>query len=86
MQNIKIKQAQDLDLTALILERKAIRQIVKEHGALWFILYELFVLENSMTIQEFKRTFLLTVFVGLPLFLVIAYSFLALISIIGGMK
>jgi len=86
MENIKIKETQDLDLTALILERKAVKQMVQQHGALWFILYELFVLEDSMTIQEFKRTFLLTVFVGLPLFLVVAYSFLGLIAILGGIN
>jgi hypothetical protein len=86
MENIKIKQTQDLDLTALILERKAVKQMVQQHGALWFILYELFVLEDSMTITEFKRTFILTVFVGLPLFLVVAYSFLGLIAILGGIN
>lgn len=83
-QDLKIKsQSNDIDLTNLILERKAVRQMVQQHGALWFILYELFILDDSISIQEFKRMFLFTVFIGLPLFLTVVYTFLIIITILG---
>jgi len=79
MQELKIKQTQDLDMTALILERQAI----KRHGAIWFILFELFVLEDSMNISEFKTMFIGCV-IGLPVFIASAYAGLILLSRFGG--
>jgi hypothetical protein len=83
MQNIKIKQTQDLDMTSLILERQAIKEIITQHGAIWFILFELFVLEDSMTINEFKTMFTGCV-IGLPVFILSAYAGLILLSRFGG--
>ncbi len=83
MQELKIKQTQELDMTALILERQAIKEVIEQHGALWFIAYELFVLNNSMSMQEFKRMFLGCV-IGLPVFIASAYAGLILLSRFGG--
>lgn len=83
MQNIKIKQTQDLDMTSLILERQAIKETITQHGAIWFILFELFVLEDSMTINEFKTMFTGCV-IGLPVFILSAYAGLILLSKFGG--
>ena len=83
MTNLKIKQTQDLDMTALILERQAIKETISRHGAIWFILFELFVLEDSMTIQEFKTMFMACV-IGLPVFILSAYAGLVLLSSFGG--
>lgn len=83
MQNIKIKQTQELDLTSLILERQAIKETIAQHGAIWFILFELFVLEDSMTMQEFKTMFIGCV-IGLPVFILSAYAGLVLLSSFGG--
>ena len=83
MQNIKIKQTQELDMTSLILERQAIKETIAQHGAIWFILFELFVLEDSMTIQEFKTMFIGCV-IGLPVFIASAYAGLVLLSSFGG--
>lgn len=83
MTNLKIKQTQDLDMTALILERQAIKETISRHGAIWFILFELFVLEDSMTIQEFKTMFIGCV-IGLPAFILSAYAGLILLSKFGG--
>ncbi len=83
MQELKIKQTQDLDMTALILKRQAIKETIAQHGAIWFILFELFVLEDSMTIQEFKTMFIGCV-IGLPVFILSAYAGLILLSKFGG--
>lgn len=83
MQNIKIKQTQDLDMTSLILERQAIKETITQHGAIWFIFFELFVLEGSMTINEFKTMFTGCV-IGLPVFILSAYAGLILLSKFGG--
>jgi len=83
MQNIKIKQTQELDMTTLILERQAIKETISRHGAIWFILFELFVLEDSMTIQEFKKAFIACV-IGLPVFIAACYVGLVLLSKFGG--
>lgn len=83
MQELKIKQTQDLDMTALILERQAIKETITQHGAIWFILFELFVLEDSMTINEFKTMFTGCV-IGLPVFILSAYAGLILLSRFGG--
>jgi len=83
MQNIKIKQTQELDMTALILERQAIKKTIAQHGAIWFILFEFFVLEDSMNISEFKTMFTGCV-IGLPVFIASAYAGLILLSKFGG--
>lgn len=83
MTNLKIKQTQELDMTAIILERQAIKETISRHGAIWFILFELFVLEDSMTIQEFKKAFMACV-IGLPVFIASAYAGLILLSRFGG--
>jgi hypothetical protein len=82
-QEFKIKTTKELDYTKLLLERKARKEMIARHGALWFILWELFVLDDCYSIEEFKRTFLFVVFIGLPIFLLSAYSFLTIISILG---
>ncbi len=81
--NIKIKQTQELNLTKAILEKQAIKKTIAQHGAIWFILFELFVLEDSMTIQEFKTMFIGCV-IGLPVFILSAYAGLILLSKFGG--
>ena len=83
MTNLKIKQTQELDMTALIIERQAIKETISRHGAIWFILFELFVLEDSMTIQEFKKAFIACV-IGIPVFILSAYVGLILLSRFGG--
>lgn len=83
MQELKIKQTQDLDMTALILERQVIKETIAQHGAIWFILFELFVLEDSMSISEFKTMFIGCV-IGLPVFILSAYAGLILLSRFGG--
>lgn len=83
MTNLKIKQTQELDMTSIILERQAIKETISRHGAIWFILFELFVLEDSMTIQEFKTMFIACV-IGLPVFIASAYAGLILLSKFGG--
>ena len=85
MQNIKIKQTQELDMTSLILERQAIKETIAQHGAIWFILFELFVLEDSMNISEFKTMFIGCV-IGLPVFILSAYAGLILLSSFGGIN
>ena len=83
-QDFKIKKTKELDYTRLLMERQARREMLRVHGAIWFILYELFVLDDCYSIEEFKKMFLLVVFIGLPLFLTIAYTFLVLITVLGG--
>lgn len=85
-QDFKIRETKELDYTKLSLEKKAIRQMVKEYGAIWFILYEFFILDDSISIQEFKSMFLLVLFVYLPLFLVLFYSLLIIITFLGGVN
>jgi hypothetical protein len=70
-------------MTSLILERQAIKETITQHGAIWFILFELFVLEDSMTINEFKTMFTGCV-IGLPVFILSAYAGLILLSRFGG--
>ena len=82
--NIKIKQTQELNLTKAILEKQAIKETIAQHGAIWFILFECFVLEDSMTIQNFKKAFIACI-VGLPMFILSAYAGLILLSKFGGL-
>lgn len=88
--DLKINQSKkDIDLTALILERQAIKETISRHGAIWFILFELFALdgscENIMTMEEFKHNVYLMLIIT-PIFLIISYSFLILITFLGGIQ
>jgi len=84
MQNLKINNNQEnIDLTSIVLERQVIKEMVSQHGALWFIAYELFVLNNSMSMSEFKRMFLGCV-IGLPVFIAACYGGLVILSKFGG--
>ena len=82
-------KTETLDCTKLLLERKERKEIINKHGALWFILYELFALDGSnediMTMEEFKHNFLLMLIIT-PIFLIISYSFLILITFLGGIQ
>lgn len=83
MQELKIKQTQDLELTPEQREEEDIKEIINTHGAIWYILFELFVLEDSMSISEFKIKFICCV-IGLPTCIFFAYQGLKILSSFGG--
>lgn len=86
-QDFKASKTETLDCTKLLLERKARKEIINKHGMIWYLLYELFALDGSnediMTMEEFKHNFLLMLIIT-PVFLIISYSFLILITFLGG--
>ena len=88
-QDFKASKTETLDCTKLLLERKARKEMVTKHGVLWFILYELFALdgysENIITMEEFKHNVYLMLIIT-PVFLIISYSFLILITFLGGIQ
>lgn len=87
MQNIKIKQTnKTLDLTRLALERQARQQLKANHSLIWLMLYKIFVLDDSMTIQEFKKDFAINVFLRLPILLMLVFWVMFMAQILGGMK
>lgn len=70
--DLKLNQTQDIDLTKLILERQEVKETLNKHGVLWFILYELFVLEpEKVSIIDFKASFLKDMFICIFLLTVI---------------
>ena len=86
MQNIKIKETQDLDLTALILEKKARQELKVNHGFIWELLYTIFVLNESKTMNQFKKEFPVTLFLRFPIFLIIIFWVMFMAQILGGVK
>ena len=70
--DLKINQSQEnIDLTKAILDKKVIEKIVSKHGALWFLLYEIFVPAKAKTFEEFKANFFKDMFTCLFLIAVI---------------
>lgn len=86
-QDFKASKTETLDCTKLLLERKARKEIIEQHGVIWYLLYELFALdgysENIITMEEFKHNVYLMLIIT-PIFLIISYSFLILITFLGG--